>query len=53
MNDLFIIFYEMCHKKCKSDYLTEDELGYEIARLMRYGAYNVQVIITDSERLKR
>ena len=32
--------------------MTEDELGHEIAHLMRYGACGVQVVIYDSERLK-
>ena len=51
MADRFVVFYEMNHKKCKTDYLTEDKLGHEIARLMRYGACDVQVVIFDSERL--
>ena len=51
MADRFVVFYEMNHKKCKTDYLTEDELGHEIARLMRYGACDVRVVIFDSERL--
>lgn len=51
MMDRFVIFYEMNLKKCKSEYLTEDELGHEIARLMRNGACDVQVVIFDSERL--
>ena len=51
MNDRFVIFYEMNHEECKSDYLTEYELGHEIASLMRYGAGNVRVVIFDSERL--
>lgn len=52
MNDRFIISYEINHKLCKSDYLTEDELGHEIARLMRRGACGVKVSICDSERLE-
>lgn len=51
MNDRFVIYYEMNHEKCHSDYLTEDELGHEIAYLMRYGAGDVRVSIFDSERL--
>lgn len=51
MNDRFMILYEMNLKRYKSDYLTEDELGHEIARLMRQGACGVQVVILDSDRL--
>jgi hypothetical protein len=51
MADRFIIFYEMNLKRCKSEYLTEDELGHEIARLMRRGACDVKVVIFDSERI--
>lgn len=51
MNDRFVVFYEMNHEEHKTDYLTEYELGHEIARLMRYGASNVRVVIIDSERL--
>jgi len=51
MNDRFMILYEINHKQCKSSYLTEDELGHEIAHLMRHGACSVQVLILDSERL--
>lgn len=53
MNDRFKIFYEMNLEECDSDYLTEDELGHEIAHLMRYGAGNVRVCIFDSETLQR
>lgn len=51
MNDRFMILYEINLKRCKSDYLTEDELGHEIARLMRRGACDVRVVILDSEKL--
>lgn len=51
MADRFVIFYEMNLKQYKSEYLTEDELGHEIARLMRRGACGVRVVIFDSERL--
>ena len=47
MNDKFIILYEINYKQYKSDYLTEDELGHEIAHLMRYGACNVRVVILE------
>ena len=36
MNDRFVITYEMDLKRCRSDYLTEHELGSEIVRLMRH-----------------
>lgn len=52
MNDRFVIIYEMNLKRCRSDYLTEHELGGEIVRLMRHGACDVHVVILDSERLK-
>ena len=52
MNDRFMILYEMNLKRCKSDYLTEDELGHEIARLMRYGACDVRVVILSSSYLE-
>ena len=45
MDDKFIIFYEMDNNECKSDYLTEYELGHEIAYLMRHGACDVRVVV--------
>ncbi len=51
MNDLFRVSYEFYLKKCTTDYLTESELGHEIARLMRQGACDVRVTILDSEKL--
>lgn len=52
INDLFKVSYKMNLKRYSTDYLTEEELGHEIARLMKYGACDVSVVIFDSKRIK-
>lgn len=52
INDLFKVSYKMNLERYSTDYLTEEELGHEIARLMRYGACDVNVVIFDSKRIK-